>query len=54
MTPIKVSEYVETHFYSSKSVKVKVVVDENVIRKEYPLLAAVNRGADAVKEHKVF
>lgn len=51
MSPTKLAEYVEKHFKNT-SVKVVVESDQDEIRKSYPLLAAVNRAANDVKEHQ--
>uniref|UniRef100_A0A914XTR8 Cytosol aminopeptidase domain-containing protein n=1 Tax=Panagrolaimus superbus TaxID=310955 RepID=A0A914XTR8_9BILA len=51
MAPPKVAEYVQELFKGS-SVKVTVDSDQEKIKKEYPLLAAVNRSANDVPEHQ--
>lgn len=53
MAPPKLADYVQQHFKNS-SVKVLVDSDKEAIKKEYPLLAAVNRSANDVEEHQVF
>jgi len=52
MAPPKVAEYVEALFKSSSNVKVKVLADQRQIEKDYPLMAAVNRGANEVPAHQ--
>ncbi|KAI6190008.1 CYTOSOL-AP domain-containing protein [Aphelenchoides bicaudatus] len=51
MAPPRMAEYAEQHF---KGTSVKVIVESNqeLIKKEYPLLSAVNRSANDVKEHQ--
>ncbi|RCN24510.1 hypothetical protein ANCCAN_29792, partial [Ancylostoma caninum] len=51
MSPPNVAEYVKSAFPCGK-VKVEVTDDQKVIEKEYPLMAAVNRCANTVKEHQ--
>lgn len=51
MSPMKVQEYVEAAFQGS-SIKVSVISDEEVFKKEYPLFEAVNRAATHVDRHK--
>jgi hypothetical protein len=43
---------VEQHFKGT-AIKVAVESDQDYILKNYPLLAAVNRSANDVKEHQV-
>lgn len=52
MAPPKMADYVEQHFKNT-SVKVTVESDQDYILRNYPLLAAVNRSANDVKEHQV-
>ena len=49
MTPPRVEEYITDLF---PSLKVSVISDLDVIQKEYPLYAAVNRAANQVKRHQ--
>ncbi|EYB92954.1 hypothetical protein Y032_0188g1155 [Ancylostoma ceylanicum] len=51
MSPPNTAEYVKSAFVGGK-VKVEVTDDQKVIEKEYPLMAAVNRCANTVKEHQ--
>jgi leucyl aminopeptidase len=51
MAPPKVAEYVEEVFKGT-NVHVTVESDQDVIQKEYPLMAAVNRAANCVPEHR--
>jgi leucyl aminopeptidase len=51
MAPPKVAEYIQELFQGS-SVKVTVDSDQEKIKKEYPLLAAVSRSANDVVEHQ--
>ncbi|KHJ45307.1 hypothetical protein D918_04613 [Trichuris suis] len=46
MSPAKIVQYIEETFQSSNSVKLTVISDQEVIKKEYPLMAAVGRGAN--------
>jgi leucyl aminopeptidase len=52
MAPPKMAKYIEEHFKDS-AIKVTVESDQGKIAKEYPLLAAVSRCANDVKEHQV-
>lgn len=52
MTPMKVEEYVKEVFSRHHNISIKVINDEAVIEKEYPLLAAVSRAANTVERHK--
>ena len=45
MTPKNVEKYLTETFPSEGNVKIKVVSDEPILEKEYPLFAAVNRAA---------
>ncbi|XP_037814451.1 putative aminopeptidase W07G4.4 [Lucilia sericata] len=49
MAPPRVEEYISKLF---DGLKVTVISDPNVIAKEYPLFAAVNRAANQVKRHQ--
>ncbi|KAJ1368839.1 Cytosol aminopeptidase, catalytic domain [Parelaphostrongylus tenuis] len=51
MTPPRVADYVKSVF-GDGSVKVEVTENQETIKKEYPLMAAVNRCANTVKEHQ--
>lgn len=51
MTPIKIQQYVEKIF-ANTSIKLTVISDQSVFEKEYPLFAAVNRGASVVDRHR--
>lgn len=51
MSPPKVADYIKSVFESG-SINVEVVQNQELIEKEYPLLAAVNRCANTVKEHQ--
>ncbi|CAD6186728.1 unnamed protein product [Caenorhabditis auriculariae] len=51
MAPPKVAEYVQQAF-SNGNIKVSVVDDQSFIENEFPLMAAVNRCANTVKEHQ--
>ncbi|KHJ99328.1 hypothetical protein OESDEN_00669 [Oesophagostomum dentatum] len=52
MSAPKTAEYVKSVFVGG-DVKLEVTDDQDVIAKEYPLMAAVNRCANTVKEHQV-
>uniref|UniRef100_A0A0K0FLB9 Putative aminopeptidase (inferred by orthology to a C. elegans protein) n=1 Tax=Strongyloides venezuelensis TaxID=75913 RepID=A0A0K0FLB9_STRVS len=53
MTPAKVAEYIQNLFGGCDSaVKVKVESDMETIKKNYPCMAAVNRCANDVPEHR--
>ncbi|KAI3422008.1 Cytosol aminopeptidase, catalytic domain [Globodera pallida] len=51
MCPAKVVEYVKSSFENS-SVRVSVIDDVEQIRRDYPLMSAVSRCANAIEEHK--
>ncbi|KAF1751125.1 hypothetical protein GCK72_017679 [Caenorhabditis remanei] len=51
MAPPRVAEYIQNAF-ANGNIKVTVVDDQSVILKDFPLMAAVNRAANAVKEHQ--
>ncbi|ETN77079.1 cytosol aminopeptidase family, catalytic domain protein [Necator americanus] len=51
MSPPNTAEYVKSAFLGG-NVKVEVTEDQKLIEKEYPLMAAVNRCANTVKEHQ--
>lgn len=46
MAPPNVAEYVKQTFSKSNVVRVEVIDNQDKIKKEYPLTAAVNRGAN--------
>lgn len=52
MSPQRVEEYVRSVFGNKSNVSISVVSDEQVLRKEYPLFSAVNRGASVIDRHK--
>ncbi|KAH8383829.1 hypothetical protein KR009_010724, partial [Drosophila setifemur] len=49
MTPIQVEKYLKPLF---DKLSVNVISDSQVLEKDYPLFAAVNRAADAVERHR--
>jgi len=51
MAPPRVEQYVKDVFKNSP-VSVKVIADENILEKDYPLFAAVNRAASVIDRHK--
>ncbi|CAJ0582409.1 unnamed protein product, partial [Mesorhabditis spiculigera] len=51
MAPPRVAQYIKEAFSSGK-IKVEITTDQDVILKEYPLMAAVNRAANCVPEHQ--
>uniref|UniRef100_A0A5S6R5Z1 CYTOSOL_AP domain-containing protein n=1 Tax=Trichuris muris TaxID=70415 RepID=A0A5S6R5Z1_TRIMR len=52
MSPAKIVQYIEETFQSSNSVKFTAISDQEVIKKEYPLMEAVSRAANAVSRHQ--
>lgn len=52
MAPPKVEEAVRGAFPASSGIKLEVVSDEDKLLKEYPLFAAVNRGASVIPRHR--
>ncbi|XP_059050266.1 putative aminopeptidase W07G4.4 [Achroia grisella] len=52
MTPENVAQFVTNSFAGDTNIKVTVIRDENIIAKEYPLLAAVSRAANRIDRHK--
>lgn len=50
MAPLKVEKYV-TELFANTRISVQVISDEATLKKEYPLLAAVNRGASVIPRH---
>lgn len=53
MTSKNVAAYVQKYFDGSSSIAVSVTENEKEIADDFPLVAAVNRGANAVEDHKV-
>ncbi|VDK54358.1 unnamed protein product, partial [Cylicostephanus goldi] len=51
MSPPNVADYVRTAFIGG-NVDVEITDDQRIIEKEYPLMAAVNRCANTVKNHE--
>lgn len=51
MSPPNVASYIKRVFEGS-SISVEITDNQDVIKKEYPLMAAVNRGANVVPEHQ--
>lgn len=52
MAPPRVAEYVK-QFFEGTAIKVHVESDPEIIKREYPLMAAVNRCANVVESHQV-
>nr|XP_029712823.1 putative aminopeptidase W07G4.4 [Aedes albopictus]XP_029712824.1 putative aminopeptidase W07G4.4 [Aedes albopictus] len=52
MAPPRVEQYVSDGVYNSKLIISSVISDHNVLVKEYPLFAAVNRAAVSVPRHQ--
>lgn len=52
MSPPKVEEYVRSVFTKESNVNISVVSDVQELQKEYPLFAAVNRGASVIDRHR--
>lgn len=52
MCPPRVEEYVRSVFTKESDVNICVVSDVQVLEKEYPLFAAVNRGASVIDRHR--
>nr|XP_029713698.1 putative aminopeptidase W07G4.4 [Aedes albopictus]XP_029713699.1 putative aminopeptidase W07G4.4 [Aedes albopictus]XP_029713700.1 putative aminopeptidase W07G4.4 [Aedes albopictus]XP_029713701.1 putative aminopeptidase W07G4.4 [Aedes albopictus]XP_029713702.1 putative aminopeptidase W07G4.4 [Aedes albopictus] len=52
MAPPRVEQYVSDGVYNSKLIASSVISDHNVLVKEYPLFAAVNRAAVSVPRHQ--
>lgn len=52
MAPARVVEYVKNSFAGESNTTITVISNEEVIAKEYPLLAAVSRAANRVERHK--
>uniref|UniRef100_A0A914DUM4 Cytosol aminopeptidase domain-containing protein n=1 Tax=Acrobeloides nanus TaxID=290746 RepID=A0A914DUM4_9BILA len=51
MAPPRVAEYVK-QFFEGTAIKVHVESDPEIIKREYPLMAAVNRCANVVESHQ--
>ncbi|CAO3632478.1 unnamed protein product [Cunninghamella blakesleeana] len=51
MSPIQIVKYLETVFKNNKNVKMTVIDDVDVIKKEYPLAHAVTRASLVVPRH---
>ncbi|CAI5453704.1 unnamed protein product [Caenorhabditis angaria] len=51
MAPPKVAEYIQKAF-TGGNIQVSIIDDQNIIEKDFPLMAAVNRAANTVKEHQ--
>ncbi|CAI2354741.1 unnamed protein product [Caenorhabditis sp. 36 PRJEB53466] len=51
MAPPRVADYVQGAF-ANGNIKVSIVDDQSIIEKDFPLMAAVNRAANTVKEHQ--
>lgn len=49
MSPTNVEKYIKTVFHS---LKMDIISDVEVLKKEYPLFAAVNRAANTVERHQ--
>ncbi|XP_068627411.1 putative aminopeptidase W07G4.4 [Battus philenor] len=52
MSPANIVEYIKNSFVGIANISINVIEDEEIIKKEYPLLAAVNRAASRVDRHK--
>lgn len=52
MAPAKIVEYVKANFAGDSNISINVIDDEEVIAKDYPLLAAVSRASNRVDRHK--
>ncbi|XP_046976294.1 putative aminopeptidase W07G4.4 [Vanessa cardui] len=52
MSPARIVEYVKNSFAEDSNITINVIDDDEVIAKDYPLLAAVNRAANHVDRHK--
>lgn len=52
MSPENVVKYIKDAFAGNNFVTIKVIEDDKVIQKEYPLLAAVSRAANQIDRHK--
>lgn len=51
MSPIHIAEYIQEQFKDVKNIKLTIIDDVEVIRKEYPLAHAVTRASLAVPRH---
>ncbi|VDP44199.1 unnamed protein product [Soboliphyme baturini] len=52
MSPPNICDYLQSIFADSSSVRMKIVSDQNIIKEQYPLLAAVNRAANGIPRHE--
>jgi len=52
MAPPRVEEYCKILFQNDTSVKVEVIEGQERLQKEYPCMAAVNRGANTIPRHR--
>ncbi|PIO72575.1 hypothetical protein TELCIR_05490 [Teladorsagia circumcincta] len=51
MSPPKVADYIRSVFDNGE-ISVEITDNQDVIKKEYPMMAAVNRAANVVKDHQ--
>lgn len=51
MTPMATARYL-TEVFSSADVRVRIIEDPEIIKRDYPLMAAVNRAAATVERHR--
>ncbi|XP_004922257.1 putative aminopeptidase W07G4.4 [Bombyx mandarina] len=52
MSPIKIAEHLKSTFSGYSNIEVRIVEDEDIINKDYPLLSAVSRAASHIDRHK--
>ncbi|KAJ2941746.1 hypothetical protein O0L34_g10552 [Tuta absoluta] len=52
MAPQRIVDYVKESFRDDANITISVVDDEQILLKDYPLLAAVNRAANQIERHK--
>lgn len=52
MSPENIVKYIKNAFSGNNFVTINVIEDDNVIKEEYPLLAAVSRAANQIERHK--
>lgn len=52
MAAPSIANYIRSLFPSNSAIKINIINDDNVFKKEYPLLCAVNRAAKGVDRHK--
>lgn len=52
MAPPKVVTYVENVFAKTSNIKINIISDVNVFKKDFPLFEAVNRAASSVPRHQ--